>query len=143
MNFRIPALLQTLVETGWWSHPGDDVLRREIPCLLDPVDFRCWLPYRTVATELEGSFSPEDWRTFKMYRDVEPVRTCPWLSADQAVFIAIDRFPGDDVAIALDYRSDLEIPMVVASHWRDNKSLEWFEVAKDFEIFARSLGLVA
>ena len=39
----------------------------------------------------------------------------PWLDAGLALCIAVDRAPGDEVAIVLDYRGELRAPMVVAS----------------------------
>ncbi len=138
MQFKIPMLLRTLIETGRWQHPGDDVLRQVIPRLTDPVDFRKWLPHTTVADEI-ASFSRESLETFKLYRNSEPYRPFPWLNADQAVFIAVNRVPGDDVAVALDYRASVDEPTVVASCWPDNKLHEWFEVADSFDTFARSL----
>jgi hypothetical protein len=144
MKLQLPPLLRTLVVSGRWIHPGDEILRREVPLLIDPVDFRNGLPVDTVAAEMSANrFAPEDWEFFKMYRNDQPERPLPWLNADRAVFIAVNRIPGDDVAIALDYRNDLSIPHVVASHWRDRRSCEWFEVAPSFDAFARSLGLVA
>lgn len=140
-ELQIPALLHKLVASGRWKHPGDDVLRRAVPFLADPLDFRSWLPTETVARELESSYS--DWNVMKMYRDREPPRSLPWLNADRAKFIAVNRVPGDDVAIALDYRTATNEPRVVANHWRDGTSYEWFEVAETFEAFARLLGLIA
>lgn len=143
VEFKIPILLQTLIETGQWQHPGDDVLRRAIPKLLDPVDFRDWVPQTTVAAEIENSFTLENWDAFKLYRKGQPERPLPWLDADQAIFIAVNRYPGDDVAIALDYRDSADDPTVVASCWADNKYCEWFKVAENFVTFARNLGLMA
>lgn len=140
-NFQIPILLQTLIETGRWQHPGDDVLQREIPKLLDAVEFRDWLPENTVSAEIEGAFTREDWDTFKLYRDGQPERPLPWLNADKSILIAVNRIPGDDVAIALDYRDSKDAPLVVASCWPDNEYHEWFKVADNFDIFAQSLGL--
>jgi len=139
-EFRIPTLLQTLVASGRWKHPGDQALRRTVPLLVEPLEFRSSLPTETVARELEGlNF---DWNAAKMYRDHELPRSLPWLNADRAKFIAVNRVPGDDVAIAFDYRADTNEPRVVASHWREGSSCEWFEVAETFEEFARLLGLV-
>ena len=144
MKLQIPSLFRTLLESGRWKHPGDEILRREVPLLVDPVDFRTWLPRETVAGEVVASrFTAQDWEVFKMYRDDQSARSLPWLNAALAVFIAVNRVPGDDVAIALDYRMDANAPRVVASRWRDNDGSEWFEVAKSFEAFAQSLGLVS
>ena len=140
MRFKIPILLRTLIETGRWQHPGDDVLRQVIPKLADPVDFRNWVPQGTVADEI-ASFSRQDLETFKLYRNTDDLhRPLPWLNADQAVFIAVNRIPGDDVAIALDYRNSPDDPIVVASCWPENKHHEWFKVADSFDTFARALG---
>jgi hypothetical protein len=139
MRFKIPILLRTLIDTERWQHPGDDVLRQLIPRLADPVDFRNWVPQNTVAAEI-ASFSPRDLETFKLYRNTDDLhRPLPWLNADQAVFIAVNRIPGDDVAIALDYRDSVDEPTVVASCWPENKYHEWFLVAESFDGFARSL----
>jgi hypothetical protein len=139
----VPLLLRTLIESDRWNHPGEEILRREVPLLADPVDFRNRVSIDSAASELASSFTSQDWDVFKLYRDDQPERPLPWLNADRALFIAVNRVPGDDVAIALDYRADGSAPRVVASHWRDGKSCEWFEVAESFEAFARSIGLVA
>lgn len=142
VDFKIPILLQALIETGRWQHPGDDVLRRAVPKLSDLVDFRGWMP-RTVAAEIESSFTQENWETFKLYRNGQPQRKLPWLNADKAIFIAVNRIPGDDVAIVLDYRDCVDDPSVVASCWPDNKYHEWFLVAESFDEFARTIGLMS
>lgn len=141
MQFKIPIMLRTLIETGHWQHPGDDVLRQLMPRLVDPVDFRNWVPQNTVADEI-ASFLPRDLETFKLYRNSDDRQLpLPWLNADQAVFIAVNRIPGDDVAIALEYRDSADEPTVVASSWPEDKHLEWFEVAESFDSFVRLLRL--
>jgi hypothetical protein len=82
-----------------------------------------------------------NWELFKMYRDTDADRTLPWLNADRAQFIAVNRIPGDDVAVVLDYRLDASAPRVVGSHWPHGASHEWFEIAPDFDTFAIQLGL--
>lgn len=140
LNLKTPPLLQKLINTGKWRHPGDEILLGVIPRLLEPVDFRERLPVRTVASEFQDSFLPRDWENFRLYRNDQAERALPWLNADRAILIAINRYPGDDVGIALDYRESDDAPTVVASFWRDDRQLEWFEIAKNFESFAVSLG---
>lgn len=66
----------------------------------------------------------------------------PWLDVERAVLIAVDRRIGDDVAIALDYRSDTGHPAVVASDaWTYPSGYLWRPVAVSFEAFATSLGI--
>ncbi len=54
----------------------------------------------------------------------------PWLDIENAFFIAINEHPGDDVAIALDYRLDLSVPRVVASEYDDTRGYSWRFVAR-------------
>jgi hypothetical protein len=69
---------------------------------------------------------------------VEP----PWLDAELAFLIVVNRIPGDDVAIALDYRSDAAAPAVIASDvWTNPSSHLWRPVAPTFEAFATMLGI--
>ncbi|MDH6468656.1 hypothetical protein M2303_002197 [Micromonospora sp. H404/HB375] len=66
----------------------------------------------------------------------------PWLDADRAVFIAVNRDPGDDVALALDYRTDVADPRVVASDfWTDPTRCSWRLVAPRFTQLLTALGL--
>lgn len=66
----------------------------------------------------------------------------PWLDAELAFLIAVNRVPGDDVAIALDYRSNAARPAVVASDARtDPSTYLWRSVAPSFEAFATMLGI--
>jgi hypothetical protein len=55
----------------------------------------------------------------------------PWLDVDQAVLIAINEYAGDDVAIALDYRTDTANPRVVASDWTGSRC-SWQVVTPSF-----------
>ncbi len=64
----------------------------------------------------------------------------PWLDADKAVFITVCRFSGDDLAIALDFRTGPDDPHVVASEWLPGlEGCIWREVAGTFSEFARRL----
>jgi hypothetical protein len=57
----------------------------------------------------------------------------PWLDVDQAVLIAVNEYAGDDVALALDYRTDAADPRVVASDiWTDPRQISWRTVTPTF-----------
>jgi hypothetical protein len=57
----------------------------------------------------------------------------PWLDVDQAVLVAVNEHAGDDVALALDYRTDATDPRVVASDiWTDPGQLSWRVVTPTF-----------
>jgi hypothetical protein len=72
----------------------------------------------------------------------------PWLDIEQAFNIAINRRPGDDVDIALDYRTDPSDPRVVgsnvwtASHQTGRIQCVWRQVAPAFGTFAKAMGLL-
>ena len=74
-------------------------------------------------------------------RSANPI-CLPWLDVELAVFVAVNRVSGDDLGIALDYRTGATDPRVVASDW-DNAAdgCYWREVASSFSQFARLLGL--
>ena len=64
------------------------------------------------------------------------------MDAGLALCIAVNRVPGDDVAIALDYRSEHRAPMVVASDaWTYPRGHLWRPVAPSFDDFASMLGI--
>ena len=65
----------------------------------------------------------------------------PWLDVEMAILVAVNRFPGDDLGIALDYRTDTADPRVVASDWDPGPGgCRWREVAPSFSKFVQLLG---
>ena len=66
----------------------------------------------------------------------------PWLDAERAVLIAVNRRPGDDVAVALDYRTDPTDPRIVASDfWTNPKQCTWRMVSPTFSQLVDQLGI--
>ncbi|GLV85384.1 hypothetical protein Slala03_50730 [Streptomyces lavendulae subsp. lavendulae] len=66
----------------------------------------------------------------------------PWLDVEQAVLVAVNRRAGDDVALALEYRTNPSDPRVVGSDfWTDPRRCEWRLVTPTFSAFAQALGL--
>jgi hypothetical protein len=114
------------------------------PFLVDPVDF-----LQTIATMAFESPRPLDQdahisEVFHTARGSESAQaaTLPWLDAEKTVFIAVNRHIGDDVAIALDYRTDADDPRVVASEWQSGAGgCLWRPVTATFTQFARALKL--
>lgn len=144
----LPALLAELLASGHWQHPGDEVLHEALPWFEDPVDF------------LSGpDLMERESRSLDMYADDERASRIfhvtrgsvagpvwlPWLDAETAVLIAVNRRAGDDVAIVLDYRNDAGDPAVVASDawtWTYPSAYLWRPVAPTFEAFAAMLGIM-
>ncbi|MFJ8011155.1 hypothetical protein [Streptomyces sp. NPDC096339] len=66
----------------------------------------------------------------------------PWLDVEQAVLVAVNRHAGDDVALALDYRTNPADPRVVGSDfWTNPRQCEWRLVTPTFSAFAHALDL--
>jgi hypothetical protein len=137
----LPSLLVELFQNQQWRHPGDGVLQLLIPYLREPVDF---LSFEQMQRESAWSVAddPQLSQLFHVVRGLQqngPVEL-PWLDVECAVFIAVNRFPGDDIAIALDYRTDPRDPRVVASDWHSLSSgCIWQEVAESFSQFVQLL----
>lgn len=142
----LPARLTALMREGRWQQPDDAELARLMPWFEDPLDFLL----NTQQMERESrsmDLLADDPRSSELFREVrgstqpDPVEL-PWLDAEQAVLIAVNRRAGDDVALALDYRTDPADPRVVGSDfWTNPQQCSWREVAPAFSAFADALGL--
>ena len=98
----MPELLVAMIRDGRWVHPGDARLREVMPFLVDPVDFL--RSPEAMAFESSGHLADDPQLSARFHlvrgsRVVEPVEL-PWLDADRSFFVAVNRWPGDDVAIA-------------------------------------------
>jgi hypothetical protein len=132
----LPQQLIELVAAGRWRHPGDSVLQSAIPFLRDPVDFL--ESFERIERESSGLVT-YDLMALGIRREHGAVVCWPMLDGNRAILIAVCRFAGDDVAIALDYREDANVPRVVASHWHDSGQCEWQIVAPTFAAFVQVL----
>lgn len=130
---EIPALLLRLIEAGRWRHPGDEALRSIVPFVHDPLEFLCSVERIHAQSASIRSRSLEELGIVNSgnAKSGDPLL----LNADCALFIAINRQPGDDVAIALDFRTNPTEPRVVASAWEPGCCV-WREVAPSFSQFA-------
>lgn len=142
----LPARLITLLREGRWQHPGDRELAKLIPWFEEPLDFL----RSTKEIERESrsmDLFADDPLSLDLFHEVRgstrpaPVEL-PWLDIEQALLIAVNRRPGDDVALALDYRTDPADPRVVGSDfWTNPRQCAWREVAPAFSSFADALSL--
>jgi hypothetical protein len=138
----VPELLSALSRDGQWVHPGDARLREVIPFLVDPVVFLS--TPEEMSRESSGRLA-DDSRLSPVYhmargsRATEPIEL-PWLDVERSFLIAVNRWPGDDTAIALDYRTDVLDPRVVAGDWESGRGCVWREVSPTFSTFVRLLG---
>ena len=134
----VPPLLVEMIRDGRWQHPGDEVLTRVVPFMSDPLDFLTSLDAIRFNSSLSLGFSGEPLRIHcRWFRSSK----LPWLNMRRAFFIAINRNIGDDVAIALDYRTNSLEPRVVASEYTDANGYRWCAVADTFSAFVESLAI--
>jgi hypothetical protein len=141
----LPGLLAQLLVAGLWQHPGDEVLRHAMPWFEGPVDFLASTEGMDRESRSLDQFAQHERssRFFRVTHGTPAGETAlPWLDAELAVVIAVNREPGDDVAIALDYRGDPANPAVVASDvWTEPGAYLWRSVAPSFQAFAAALGI--
>ncbi|MFI6966211.1 hypothetical protein [Streptomyces sp. NPDC050149] len=144
-GLALPALLTSLVDRDLWRDPGDAVLAKAIPWFKDPLRLVSNPEQMAYASQSMDMFADDPHSAFfrqaRGSRSVAPLEL-PWLDVERAVLIAITRRPGDDGALALDYRSDPSDPRVVGSDfWADPLLCQWRVVAPTFSGFVSSLGL--
>jgi hypothetical protein len=143
-GLQLPPLLVELLQRGRWRHPGDEALQRLIPFLREPVDFLTTI--EAMRRESAGRIADEPsiagvYHMARGSRRAEPI-CLPWLDVELAVFVAVDRVPEDDLAIALDCRTGAADPRVVANDWHHGPGgCIWREVAASFSVFVRLLGV--
>ena len=136
----LPNLMVDLLAAGRWKHPGDEPIREVMPWFENPLIFLANADQMRHESRSLDLFA-DDKRLSELFRvrrgtAASPV-DLPCLDAELAILVAINMNPGDDVAIALDYRSDPADPRVLASDfWTDPKQCTW-------RIVAPALGLNA
>jgi len=137
----LPPLLVLLMQQGRWVHPGDTRLRELIPFLVEPVDFL----HSPEAMAFESSdFDVDNARAAEIFHELRGSSTSgpndlPWRDVELSFFIAVNRVPGDDTGIALDYRTDRSDPRVIAGDWSSDAGCYWREVSRSFSEFAQLL----
>jgi hypothetical protein len=136
----LPPPLRDLMASRRWLQPTDEIIYAAVPFLREPVDFL--LSEARMRFESQGQCVglPH----FREYRSSESeAQPLPWLDADLALFIAVNRESGADIGIALDYRTSSVDPRVVASDWwsSDTTSCYWREVTSTFSEFVSRLRL--
>ncbi|UUU33046.1 hypothetical protein JIX56_25990 [Streptomyces sp. CA-210063] len=141
----VPPLLVSLLREGRWVHPGDAEMGRVIPWFEDPLHF-CGsvaeMERESRSMDMFADDSSSDlFHVLRGSRREAPVEL-PWMDVEKAYLVAVNRRPGDDVALALDYRTDPADPRVVGSDfWTDPRHGAWRVVAPTFSAFAAVLGL--
>jgi hypothetical protein len=141
----VPALLLRLIEEGRWTHPGDTMLRRAIPFLSDPMD---WMSLDWMRSESSGHLA-DDPRMAELFHEYRGSRTTekldlPWRDVERSFLILVCRYAGDDTAVALDFRTSMTDPRVIATYFINEPTsggVWWREAAPTFSELVRLLGL--
>ena len=138
----LPPLLLHLLSSGRWRTP-DELMRSAIPRLREPVDFLGTV--EQMAFESQGFLADQEWTSllFHEYRGSSGVeKPLPWRDVERSIVVAVNRQLGADLGIALDYRSGVEDPSVLASDWwTGDQSCHWFVVSKTFSEFVSLMQL--
>jgi hypothetical protein len=129
-GLALPVLLTELIKARRWRHPGDEAMRELMPWFESPLDFLT--SFESMRSESRSlNMYADDPRSSELFRVIRgsgfaTPTDLPWLDAEQAVLIAVNRIHGDDVAVALDYRTHPADPRVVASDfWTDPQQCSW------------------
>ena len=145
-GMRFPPAFIELWLAGKWQQPDEDLIRSLIPWLQGPIEFIEVMHWMVGENREPLADYPDDTRMFREYRgSISPDKTdLPWLDVEKSLFIAVNRIHGDDLAIALDFRSSMENPRVVASYWCGEYKdchVEWRLVTETFSEFLTRLNM--
>lgn len=145
-GMRFPQAFVELWLAGKWEQPNESLIQLLIPWLQGPVEFievMHWLVTENRASLVDY---PDEAEIFREYRgSISPDKTdLPWLDVEKSLFIAVNRIHGDDLGIALDFRTSLDNPRVVASYWcgeQEDYHVEWRLVTEAFSEFLTRLNM--
>ena len=137
-NLPIPPMLLELIREGLWEKIPLDNLRAIAPFLQEPLELLENLEEIRSAADNPGLLGSPVLGIRSSQRSGKAVRL-PLLDYDHCLFIAVNKFPGDDIAIVLDYRGNHSNPRVVASDFSSGSHCEWRVIANNFAAFVRQL----
>ncbi len=113
-----------------------------IPFIRDPLVF---LQNKAEMLKESGPLMKDtetEQKLFSEYRgSLLPERNLPWLDVDCSIFIIVNKWPGEDIGIALDYRTGIDTPRVVGGNWNDGTRLTYCEISSTFSEFVELLGI--
>lgn len=137
----LPQKLVEMIGSGRWVHPGDDVMLTKVPFIRDPLVF---LDTKDKMLFESGPLMRPDEIENEMFCEyrgsVVGKRALPWIDVEQTLFVICNKWPGDDVGIALDYRIG-KSPRVVGSDCYSSKNSVYREISPSFDAFVQLLGL--
>lgn len=146
-GMRFPPAFVQLWSVGKWKQPDDSLIQSLVPWLQGPIEFIEVMHWMVTENQASLVDQPDSARMFREYRgSVSHDKTdLPWLDVEKSLFVAVNRVHGDDLGIALDFRTSVDNPRVVASYWcgeREDFHVEWRLVTNTFSEFLIKLNLV-
>ncbi len=144
----LPGPLIESMASGAWPAQDDTRLRAIMPWFAGPLDILADVHQMRRESEALNRMT-DDGVTAELFRQARGSHATdlvelPWLDAELAVPIGVNRKSGADVVLALDYRTGSNDPRVVASdRWTDPDQCAWRAVAPAFSAFAGALGVEA
>ena len=138
-NLLVPSLLVDLIREGVWQQFSDDAISECAPFLKVPmVLLKSLAEIRAIS--LDESLQKESVLGIKSSHSSGRSVALPFLDANLCLFLAVNAIPGDDSAIALDYRPGLGTPQVVASDWSAAQGhCQWKVISETFDAFVSKL----
>jgi len=140
-NLPLPDLLIHLINENKWKHPGNDVMKKTIPFFHEEIDFL----FTETEFKLENSSLYLEDEIFFCFdsKKSKLANNLPYLASDLSILIAVNKIPGDDLGIALDYRTSFLNPRIIANNWHSGiRGCPWIEISPTFEAFIKNIGLI-
>ncbi len=140
----LPPKLQMMLDRGKWLHPEEGVMQQVAPFIKDPLHF----PQSHDEMIRESSIlfmehhQDEDKRSHEYKGSKTGPYDLPWQDVELALNIIINREIGDDIAIALDYRTGLSSPRVIGQEYAEDYAegfIRYHEIAATFDDFVEML----
>lgn len=137
----VPPLLIELIQEGKWKHPGNEKIKEVIPFFKENIIFLNSLEF--MKQESRYNWVGSDWAHEGIGEVDVRAQNLPWRDINLSFFIAVCESPGDDIAVALDYRTSMTNPRVIGNNWHsDIKGSIWQEISPGFEEFVSRLGIL-
>ena len=137
----LPPLLIDLIRTGRWIHPGDDLMLAKVPFIHEPMELFGSDYKPIVSISMMGLYENKN-ELFPEYRgSLFPERVLPWIDFELALFLMANKYPGDDVGIALDYRTGPDSPRVIGTDWHTAGDSGYRIICETFDEFVELLDL--
>lgn len=134
-GLQIPSKLIELIESDKWKHPSNEILNKVIPF------FKYDVIFLDTVEKMERESYGQDLALEVLY-EKNGAESLPWRDLDLSFFIAVCKSPGDDIGIALDFRTSMENPRVIGNNWHtDLEGSPWEEISFTFDEFVDRIGI--